>query len=388
MPTSIGQYTQLAYILENVFGTTPATPTGLKLPVLSGLSFAPDANYIDNPTFRTDGMVPVGRRGVLKGKGTIPAKLAYGQCDDLIAAALGNFAWLANVAKIKAVSIASIGAATVGVAATGKTFTRSAGSFLTDGFAVGDTVQWSGFTNAGNNATVTISTLTATVMTCSTATGLVDEATVAGTRCVTNIRPSFTMERADLLTSSYFPYLGCVVDSMRLSGKTGDAVDISFDILAKTASNEATATLFSALTAVNANPLITTWEGSIKRNTVAQANIVGWDLTVARNLESGEVCGASSLYDIQPKQHKVTGSLEIYFDSNQAYTDFRAETDLALQIILGSGSAKSYQIDMTKCRYKNWKGDPKDGMSTVSVDVESFAPDSGTNTSFMITRVP
>ena len=388
MPTSIGQYTQLAYVQELAFGVTPSTPTGLKLPVLSGLSFAPDANYIDNPTFRTDGMVAVGRRGVLKGKGTIPAKLAYGQCDDLMAAACGLFEWASNVAKIKAVSVAAIGSATVTVAATGKTYTRSAGSFLTDGHAVGDYVQWSGFTNAGNNITVKITTLTATVMTCSGATGLVDEATVSNTRCITNIRPSFTMERGDLLTGSYFPYLGCVVDSMKLSGKTGEAIDISFDILAKTASNEATATMFSSLTAVNTNALITTWEGSLKRAGTALANVVGWDLTVARNCESGEVCGASSLYDIQPKQHKVTGSLELYFDSNQAYTDFRAETDLALQIILGSGSAKSYQIDLTKCRYKNWKGDPKDGMGTVTVDFESFAPDSGANTSFMLTRIP
>lgn len=386
MATSIGQFTQIAYVQELQFGTTPATPVGIKLPILGGVSLSPEADYIDNPTFRTDGMTAAGRRGALKGKGTIPAKLAYGQMDDLIAAALGNFEWTSNVVKIKAIS--AMTAATVTVAAAGKTFTRAAGSFLTDGFAVGDYVQWAGFTNAGNNTTQKITTLTATVMTCSGATGLVDESSVTTARCVTNIRPSFTIERGDLMTSSYFPFTGMVVDSMKLSGKTGEAVDISFEVLTKGVGNEATGTLFSSFTAVNSNPLITAWDGSIKRNTVAMPQIVGWDLSVSRNCGTAEVVGSSALYDIQPTKHQVKGSLELYFESNQAYTDFRAETDLALQFILGNGANKTYQLDLTKTRYTNWKGDPQDGMGTVTVEFESYAPDSGTNTSLMITRLP
>lgn len=68
------------------------------------------------------------------------------------------------------------GEQTISVVAAGKTFTRSAGSYLTDGFKVGHTVTSSGFTNAGNNQSeLLISAVTATVMTFSTATGLVNE---------------------------------------------------------------------------------------------------------------------------------------------------------------------------------------------------------------------
>ena len=45
------------------------------------------------------------------------------------------------------------------------TYTRSTGSYLTDGFFVGQSVTWAGFANAGNNVTSTITVLTATVMT-------------------------------------------------------------------------------------------------------------------------------------------------------------------------------------------------------------------------------
>ena len=72
--------------------------------------------------------------------------------------------------------------ASVTVAAAGGTYTRTTGSFLTDGFWVGQQIQWSGFTNGGNNAIKTITALTATVMTVST-TGLVNETAVALATC-------------------------------------------------------------------------------------------------------------------------------------------------------------------------------------------------------------
>ncbi len=67
------------------------------------------------------------------------------------------------------------GALTINVVAASGTFTRTTGSFLTDGFTIGMTVVTSGFTNAGNNATKIISSLTATVLTVTSITGLVNE---------------------------------------------------------------------------------------------------------------------------------------------------------------------------------------------------------------------
>ncbi|MBU1031502.1 hypothetical protein KKE03_01085 [Patescibacteria group bacterium] len=55
------------------------------------------------------------------------------------------------------------------------TYTRSAGSFLTDGFRVGMDFTASGYANSGNNGNKTISTVTATVITVTDATGMVTE---------------------------------------------------------------------------------------------------------------------------------------------------------------------------------------------------------------------
>jgi len=64
---------------------------------------------------------------------------------------------------------------TIDVVAASGTFTRSSGSFITDGFVPGQTIVTSGFTNGGNNTSKVISTVTALVITVTSVTGLVNE---------------------------------------------------------------------------------------------------------------------------------------------------------------------------------------------------------------------
>ncbi len=88
-------------------------------------------------------------------------------------------------------SAVALGATTCAVSSVTKTFTRSAGSFITDGLVVGGGVRWTGFSNAGNNSTFRVTTLTALVCTCSEATGLVTEGAAASR----NFYPIDTMYR-------------------------------------------------------------------------------------------------------------------------------------------------------------------------------------------------
>lgn len=61
-------------------------------------------------------------------------------------------------------------------------FTRATGSFITDGFRPGMTIVTTGFTNGGNNTTKIISSLTATAITVTDTTGLVNEGAGADER--------------------------------------------------------------------------------------------------------------------------------------------------------------------------------------------------------------
>ena len=71
------------------------------------------------------------------------------------------------------------GALTITINAVAKTATRTGGSYVTDGFAAGRTATISGFVNGGNNTTKTVATVTASVLTFTDGTGLVDEASAA-----------------------------------------------------------------------------------------------------------------------------------------------------------------------------------------------------------------
>lgn len=84
---------------------------------------------------------------------------------------------LASMAKVKKAMTGAPSLTFGEVGATGDTITRSAGSWIADGFVVGDTVTVAG--SAGNNVTGVIAALTATVLTFDT-TDLVDEGPVAG----------------------------------------------------------------------------------------------------------------------------------------------------------------------------------------------------------------
>ena len=76
------------------------------------------------------------------------------------------------------------GAQTISVNATNGTFTRSAGSYITDGFLVDKKASMLGHVNAENNSTFIITTLTATVLTVKDKTRLVTE-TGSGDESVT-----------------------------------------------------------------------------------------------------------------------------------------------------------------------------------------------------------
>jgi hypothetical protein len=92
----------------------------------------------------------------------------------------GNFAavegvsWSGGTGQMLAQVFVDTGATTLSVNGSLQ-FTRASGSFITDGFRPGMTIVTTGFTNAGNNTTKVISSLTDTTITVTSTTGLVTE---------------------------------------------------------------------------------------------------------------------------------------------------------------------------------------------------------------------
>jgi hypothetical protein len=91
-----------------------------------------------------------------------------------------------GTATITAVSIPDTGTTSLSATATG--YARASGSFITNGFVVGQQITASGFTNAANNGRSTITAVTATALTVTKDTPTVVEAAATGRRLLGDSR--------------------------------------------------------------------------------------------------------------------------------------------------------------------------------------------------------
>jgi hypothetical protein len=99
MATSSNSTVSLAYVLETVIGTTPATPTFKQIPHKSA-SLNYDLTKISDDHKTPDNMSRAPAVGGYKVSGDIGFNLQSAQFDDLILAAVMGSAWTTNVAKM------------------------------------------------------------------------------------------------------------------------------------------------------------------------------------------------------------------------------------------------------------------------------------------------
>lgn len=150
-------FRSVAYKEQTAFGTL-ATGTGAQRIRRTNFSLQPNATAIPSQelidSLQTRGSV----FGTEVVQGSLEGELSAGTYFPLIGSAL----------RKDPVAGGSSGALiNVTAAAAGKTFTRAAGSWITDGFRVGDVVRTAGWLSpaTANNRNYRIVTLTATVMT-------------------------------------------------------------------------------------------------------------------------------------------------------------------------------------------------------------------------------
>jgi hypothetical protein len=126
----------------------------------------------------------------------------YSDLVDTASELIAEYGQPATVRHV--VNIATDSGLTITVDATGKTYTRSSGSWVDDGFVSGDSVVFAGLSSAGNNGAKVASTVAALVLTCSTAAGLVDEADVYDVTATANQDDACNVCEQDVNSVSLF----------------------------------------------------------------------------------------------------------------------------------------------------------------------------------------
>ena len=222
---------ELSKVRETTFGNTPATPTMKAVRTLKDYSFNLSTGNIDSNEIKADRMTRKGKNGNKKGDFTIPFELSYGAFDELLEEVLCG-TWS---------PVATCNTSIAAAASPTNTFTRTVGSFLTDGFAVGQQITTTGFTAPTDNITAVISAVTATVLTVSNATtGMVVEAAAVRTIATTadklrvgNVFRSSTFEDRNPDASLYEQYNGCVISGFDIDISPEKIVTGSFKGIAR-----------------------------------------------------------------------------------------------------------------------------------------------------------
>ena len=225
-----GANTKISYLVQTAAGAIDSTPEWTVVPFASG-EMTVQAEQMNDNSMTGDRNELEPRSGTVNGQMKLSGKFRP-ECLDGLLEAAAQGTWAAKYTE-------ALGAVTVAVVATGKTFTRSAGSWLTTGVEIGDLITFSGFTAPGNNKTFLVSAVTATVITCATATGLVDTSSPQASVTVTtageylkvgNIQRRVAWEIYHSDTDEYLRMIDTEISNFNLSLNANG--EISFDLTA------------------------------------------------------------------------------------------------------------------------------------------------------------
>lgn len=315
---------------------------------------------------RADRQIADYRHGVKSVDGTIAGELSPGTYQHFMSAILRK-AWATGGTCSALTDVTA--ASTSGAAGT---FTRSTGSFISDGFKVGDVVRWTGF--AGGSATnnnshnMLITSLTSTVMTvaCLDGEAVVSDASgdsvgcaVVGKKCwipqTGHTDDWFTIEHhySDVDLSEVF--WDCKVNSMALKLPATGMATVDFGILGlqMTAKGSADAPYFTSVLAESTGGCLAAVNGAVYVAGSPVALITGLDVSVASNLSADAVVGSDTKPDIFDGKIVVTGNMTVYFQNATFRDYFLNETEVAINAVFtasDSPTADFIAVSMPRCK--------------------------------------
>lgn len=344
MTIAAGINKQVAIKAESTWGTAPgATGSRYLRRVESTLDLVKQT--YQSSEIRTDGQTADMRHGVQSVAGSVKGELSVGSYNDLFAAAL----------RKDFVTAPTTGAVTtISVTGTGTNVNRSAGSFLTDGFKLGDVVSATGFAAANNNSHYAmITSLTATDMGVATLDGvvltdvaagatvtlaLVGKKTFAGTSGHTDT--SFAIEHwySDINQSEL--YLGNKVQSIAVGLPASGMATVDISFMGKSRTNN-TSAYYTTPTAAGTSPVLAAVNGLIYFDGAAIALITGMDFTITTGLTAEPVVGSNTYPAIFRGRVLASGNMSVYFEDATFRDVFDNETEVAIYSVFKGGSTKN-----------------------------------------------
>lgn len=352
-----GSRHSMAYIAEATYGVTPASPA-FKTLRHTATSLALSKETLESEELRADRQTADMRHGAYQVGGDLSFELSYGAYDDFLQAVMGGTWATAHDSLSQSLS------------ATATTFVRATGSFLTDGFVVGDIIAATGFTTPGNLGRFQVTAVTATVLTVTALQGQVMavESASAGRRLVSSaglrtgtIRRSFTVERnfGDMagIDKPYHAFNGVELNTMELQIAANAMTKGSFGFVGQNMVTRATAAAGSSYVPSASNAPLDSFTGTLTEGGVAIAVITEMQLNLENGLEPRFVVGSKASLQPSIGRSKVAGSITAYFENSVLLDKFINETESSLEFTLPDALGNSYKIFLPRIKYTGGQPD-------------------------------
>lgn len=363
-----GVLKSLRYKKETTWGVL-AGPTGAsQLRRVTGTFNLKKDTYQSNE-IRTDYQLADYRHGIRSAEGSINGELSPGTYSDFFAAALART--FTTGASTTGASVTIAGTAPV------YTITRAAGSYLTDGFKVGDIIRLTvGTLNANNiNKNLLIASLTATVATVYVLNGtiLTPEGPITGVTISVfgkktyapltgHTDDSFTFEEwhSDVPQSEVFT--GNKVNTAAVQIPANGLATVDFAFMGKDMAQTGSVAYFTAPTALGTAGITAGVNGLLMVQGVTVGLVTGVNFTINRNLSMEPVVGANTVPDIFEGRIVIDGQFTAFFTDGVLRDYFNNETEISLVVSMTTNNSASADfVSFTLPRIKVGSADKNDG---------------------------
>lgn len=350
MTIAKGVSKKVAYKKETVWGTI-ADPASAKYLRRVTANFNLTKETYESAEIRTDYQVADMRHGIRSAEGSLNGELSPSTYSDFMQSVLArNFT-----------AGGTTTGASITIAASGQFYTieRAAGSWIADGFYVGNVVRLAGagFDTSNVNTNLLVLSMTATVLTVKVLSGaaLVAEGPIAAADVAVvgkqtyapltgHTDDSYTIEEwySDIAQSEV--YTGMKVGSMAVQLPATGLVTCDFSFMGKNLDQKGTTQYFTSPTPAGTNGIFASVSGAMVVNGQPVALITSLDFTVERGLEAANVVGSNFAADVFTGRIRVTGNFSTYFQDATFRDYFDTEAKISLVVALSTGSEKNADV--------------------------------------------
>lgn len=360
MTVAAGSYRSTRYKRQTAQGVYSAV--GGQVLRRSGGAMTLERSTIDNPQIRADKQKAMARQGV--------GMVTFAHEDVLAPGTLAPF-WESVILGTFATAATSGALITVAAAVTtapAGTFTRSTGSFITDGFTVGKVIRATGWATTGvpnNTHNFVIIALTALIMTLYPIDGVALAAKAAGdsvtitevgksvkTPATGHVSHYYTMEdwHPDITQSEQA--FDTRVDSIALKFAPNQNItcSVAFKGLNFT---QAASVYFSTPTAEASTDLCAMATAKLVVGGVVVATVTAADLNISCGLDMPAVIGSATYPFIADTTVTADGNLTVLWEDQTLMSAYQNETDLTLVIVAANGrgaAADFVGFTLGRCR--------------------------------------